>query len=119
MEYIKKILRMTKTNDSTKIWLIWDYLSEDRKDNYGMNKLVKLSLDEFKKLNRTYGKQVIKNMIDSLDWYIYIKGKKYVSHYLTICNWCNREWVKKLPETYKCSYGWVHRKWEDCKCMEF
>jgi len=66
-----------------------------------------------------YGTQVIKNMIESVDAYVYKTGKEYKSHYLTIINWCTKAWIEKVRQMYTCSYWETHYKWDDCTCNNF
>ena len=118
-ETILKILRMVSLNDAQKLDEIWKFLREDRSEFYWSNNLVKLDGDELIKLNRMYGSQVTKNMIESVDSYVYKTGKKYKSHYLTIINWCNKAWLVKKLESWLCPNWQVHDWWKDCDCNNF
>ncbi len=119
MKTIRKYLRSRKSCKEI-LWLITKYVNQDTDKNYGTNKLVKLSDTELVKLKEIYGTPVTKEMINRLDWYIYKSGKEYVSHYITICNWCRKEWIEKIRPMYTCSYCWsVNRKWKECGCKYF
>jgi len=118
-EVILKILRQTSLNDEQKLKQIFKFLTEDITNTYWTNKLVKLDSDELTKLNRMYGSQVTRNMIENLDSYIYKTGKKYKSHYLTIINWCTREWIEKRKDSWICMY-WQFHEWDkECDCGNF
>lgn len=117
-ESILKILRQTSTTDSQKLKLILELLNV--KDNlYWENKLIKLSLHEIDKLNKTYWTHIINNLIQDLDSYIYKTGKIYKSHYLTIMNWARKAWLKKVQKIYICSYWNTHYVWTSCECWQF
>lgn len=116
MQTIRKYLRSRKSCKEI-LQLIEKYVNQDTSNNYGTNSLVSLTNDELVKLNTTYWTVAIKEMIERVDSYIYSTWKKYNSHYLTILNWIRRDWtIKKLPQTYVCAYGEVHRKWTNCNC---
>ncbi len=120
MERIKVILRKTSMTDEAKLIAINLIVNEDNSKSYGENKLVHLTDEELKKLNSKYGDQVIKHMIERLDSYVYGSGKQYKSHYSTILNWIRKDGtIKEIPKVYKCSYGAIHRVWEDCTCGNF
>ena len=70
-EIILRILRKTSLTDAEKLKEIFEFLDQDDSKFYGFNKLVKLSSDEFKKLNDTYGSIAIQKMIHNLDKYVY------------------------------------------------
>lgn len=118
MKHIKMILRKHIGCDE-KLKLIEEYINIDKENNLWHHNTVRLTDKELKDLNKSYGKQVIKNMIESLDLYIYSKWDKYKNHKTVIMNWLKRASVKKLPETYLCSASNVHRVWERCECFEF
>lgn len=50
---------------------------------------------EYNKLIDSYNKNIIDKYINNINNYIWSTGKKYKSHYHTILNWLNRDWVKK------------------------
>lgn len=116
-ERILRIMRKTSLTDEQKLKEIFKLLSEDHTMKLWVNQLVSLSQEEIIKLNWFYWDHVIKDFIERLDRYIYGTGKKYASHYLTILNWIKRDGkIHKIPQTYQCSYGQTHRRWEDCDC---
>jgi len=57
----------------------------------GEFKNVKLSQDEFFKLNERLGEKTAQDLIERLSGYIASKGKKYKSHYATILQWQRKE----------------------------
>lgn len=68
---------------------------------YGEFQNIKLSEDEFKKLNEKFGNTKTKEFIERLSGYIASKGVRYKSHYATILNWerrDNKEHDKKLSK---------------------
>lgn len=72
-----------------------------------------LSKEEYKKLIDAYGKNVIENVMENLNNYIWQKGKDpYKSHYHTILTWLKKDGVKKLaPKTDNDS--WVYENLRD------
>ena len=72
-----------------------------------------LNKEEYKKLIDAYGKNVIENVMENLNNYIWQKWKDpYKSHYHTILNWLKRDGVKKLPEKPK-EDSWVYENLRD------
>ena len=63
----------------------------EAKEKYGELKNVKLTIEEFKKLEALMGEQNTQMMIFELDTYIGSKGDKYKSHYATILSWARRK----------------------------
>lgn len=118
MQTIRKFLNQRKSCEEI-LKDIKEYVSLDTGLFYWFNKLVKLSDTELEKLNRSYGKQVTRTMIENVDAYVYKTGKVYKSHYLTIIKWCHNAWIKKIPEVYICSFWTTHIKWEECTCWNF
>lgn len=60
---------------------------ENKKIKHGEYGHVRLTDDEFKKLNDEYGESNSNELIKILDEYIEMSGKKYKSHYLAIKKW--------------------------------
>ena len=52
---------------------------------------VKLTTDEYEKLEAQFGPIDTKQRIDRLSGYIASKGDKYKSHYATILNWARKD----------------------------
>jgi len=63
---------------------------------------VKLSDDEYGKLNSKYDKSDIDSYIETLNNYMGSKGKQYKSHYYTILNWMRKENIPKLKYCPTC-----------------
>ncbi len=72
-----------------------------KKSKYGELKNVLLSLDEFQKLEKKFGKEDSVNRIENLSLYIGSNGDKYKSHYATILNWFRKEAPKTPVATQK------------------
>jgi len=116
-EAILRTLRKTSLDDSEKLQEIFKIASEDTSSHYWINGLVKLSHEEYNKIKSLYWEAVLLDFIVRLDKYIYEKWKQYKSHYMTINKWISGDpKIKKIPQTYRCAYGEIHRKWEDCTC---
>lgn len=62
----------------------------EKKEKYGDNSNVLLTLDEHQKLCELLSPQVVETLIGELDLYIGSKGVRYKSHYLTIQAWARR-----------------------------
>lgn len=60
----------------------------DLGENY---KVVKLTQEEIDKLKEKLGIEKTKEYIERLNLYVGSTGKKYVSHYMTILNWYNKD----------------------------
>ncbi len=60
---------------------------------------VLLTENEYKKLVEEYWEESIKKLIKNLNNYIWMKWKKYKSHYHTILVRANKDWVKRLQKT--------------------
>jgi len=71
---------------------------------------------EYKKLVEWYGKNVVDEMIEKLNNRIWEnpkeKKRQKKSHYFTILNWFNRDWVKKLPVKSE-NESWVYENLRD------
>ena len=52
---------------------------------------VKITEDEFGKLNEKFGEKDTQEKIENLSQYLASKGKKYKSHYATILTWARKE----------------------------
>jgi hypothetical protein len=66
-----------------------------KKESYGEFKNVKLTKEEYAKLEKSN----LLPYIEKLSSYIASKGKKYKSHYATILNWARKE-QKELPSWF-------------------
>ncbi len=55
---------------------------------------IKITQEEFEKLNEYLGKHTSKELIEDLNLYIGSKGKKYKDHYLTILSWWRKNGKK-------------------------
>ena len=60
-------------------------------NSVGEFKNIKLSSEEFQKLNTQFGEQETQERIERLSEYIASKGKKYKSHYATILSWARKD----------------------------
>lgn len=107
---IEKILRKKISSDE-KINLIKELLAEDHSLNLWINKLVKLSQEEIKKLESSYWKIIITEYIQRLDSYLYSTWRKYKSHYLTILNWLGRAKIEPIQKVST----WTDAFWESHK----
>lgn len=72
------------------------YHDTSKKKPYGEMNNVMLTDEEYKKLKE----RNLLNMINDLSFYISSKGKKYKSHYATICQWSAKD-KKTLNKTTK------------------
>ena len=77
------------------------------KNKYGEFENVKLSEEEFTKLESKLGSKTTSQYIEKLSGYIASKNKKYKSHYATILNWWRKDGgeerkQKKEPGCRKC-----------------
>jgi len=78
---------------------------KEKKDVFGEFKNVKLTDEEYQKLNTEFGETGTKQRIENLSEYIASKGKKYLSHYATILTWerknnPKKETKRKTPEWF-------------------
>lgn len=69
---------------------------QEKKNKY--LEFVYLSLEEFKKLEERFGKEITEQMIERLNNYIGSKGKKYRSHYHTILSWRTKDEKEKKEQ---------------------
>lgn len=73
-------------------------MKNQKKSNYGEFQNVKLTDEEYEKLEKRLGQRACKLYIDKLDLYIEQFGKdKYKSHYATMLNWYRRDREKGAP----------------------
>jgi len=70
--------------------------SKDKKEKKLFLDSIYLTTNEYEKLIKEYGKEVIEKKIEDLQRYIAKTGEKYISHYLTIKAWIRKE--KRKPE---------------------
>lgn len=60
-------------------------------------KNVKLTQEQYKKLQSRFNKEIIDEVIEELGAYIASKGRRYKSHYATLLNWVKRKSNKSPP----------------------
>lgn len=73
-------------------------MKNQKKSSYGEFQNVKLTDEEYEKLEKRLGQRACKLYIDKLDLYIEQFGKdKYKSHYATLLNWYRRDSEKGTP----------------------
>ena len=72
--------------------------SKDIKKSYGRLGNVKLTDEEFGKLENELGSLCALTLIENLSLYLGSKGDKYKSHYATILNWDRKNTPKLLPD---------------------
>jgi len=72
-----------------------------KKDAYGEDKKVKLSKDEYNKLEEKLGSSIRDDFIDRLNDYLCQKGKHYKSHYHTILTWARKDGAYNKPRYRK------------------
>jgi len=92
-EYTEKVRRRSG-HGTDNVGLEENRTEENRTDNkrtYGELKKVRLTDEEFKKLNEKLGEKNTSFLIGELDEYVASKGKRYPSHYATILNWARRK----------------------------
>ena len=86
---------VSKIDPNNKEYNILDNINNniqtDEKKSYGELNNVMLTFEEYRKLE----KRNLLYLIDDLSFYIASTGKKYKSHYATICQWANKD--KKNP----------------------
>lgn len=70
---------------------------EDEREKHGSHGLVLLTRLECQKLYKTMGERKAAEYIQKLELYIGSKGAKYVSHYMTILQWWNKDGKPKDP----------------------
>lgn len=68
-------------------------------NSYGQHNNVNLTTEQYDSLISDYGQAVIDDYIERISRYIKDNGKKpYDNHYQTICDWLNKDGVKKKTE---------------------
>lgn len=89
-----------------------DGLPEKEKQKHKYLDLVYLSIEEFKKLEERFGKEMVDQMIERLNNYIGSTGKKYHSHYHTILTWAQMDRKREMAGTH---HTQAHKPWEQLR----
>jgi hypothetical protein len=91
---------------------------------HGEFKNVKLTEEEFEKLNLLYGSKTVSDYVEKLSGYLKAKGKKYHDHYATLLNWLRKDGVapfnlctgkSPMPPGEKDRARWRHPETKEVK----
>lgn len=85
------------TTDVTNVTIEENRIEENRIDNkdiYGEFKNIKLSKEEFEKLNTVLGEKNVTILIAEMSSYLASTGKRYKNHYAALQNWARRKFEK-------------------------
>lgn len=77
-----------------------DGVAHTHTKSYGENKNVMLSDEEYERLTERMGGSKRSEYIEKLSDYMASTGKKYQSHYATICSWFRQDGGQKSNASY-------------------
>ena len=108
---------VNKDNNSNKK----DISKKESKTKFGYYQKVKLTNEEYDRLLKDYGHNLLETMIQRLDEYNEMKGDKYKSHNAVIRNWIKRDKLETKSDRKECNFcrannGYIVNGGQQIKC---